>query len=180
MSRIPPPVRRYLSGFGATDPPGGACARHAALSSRLEFYPDALPAPRAVKLAASSLIGLRQFDLETIKRRIFARYPKASPLPSPTELERLLRDAGRWMRSWDSSRHAFMVQFPAGMISGTSQSARFATGHRQRLATAPEVQAALQIDERIQRALTGGKLLALSVDPKQHCAPSANWPSASA
>ena len=166
LSRIPPPSGDTSLGSERLIRLAAACARHAALSSRLEFYPDGLPAPRAVKLAASSLIGLRQFDLETIKRRIFARYPKASPLPSPTELERLLQDAGLDV-SWDSSRHAFVVQFPAGMISGTSQSAGFATGHRQRLATAPEVQAALQIDERIQLALTGGKLLALSVDPKQ-------------
>lgn len=142
-----------------------ACARQAALSSRLEFYPVQLSAARAVKLATNSLLGLRQFDLETIRRRIFARYPEAAPLPGPTELEQLLRDAGLEVK-WDAAKRAFVTLYSAGIISGTTQITRFGTNNRPRTATAPDVQAALQVDERIKHALSSGKLLTLSVDPK--------------
>ncbi|NMG63800.1 BREX system serine/threonine kinase PglW [Azoarcus indigens] len=142
-----------------------ACARQAALSSRLEFYPVQLPAARAVKLATTSLLGLRQFDIETIRRRVFARYPEAAPLPGPTDLETLLKDAGLDVR-WDGVKRAFVTQFSTGVISGTTQITRLSTNSRPRTATAPDIQAALQIDERIRHALASGKLLTLSVDPK--------------
>jgi hypothetical protein len=142
-----------------------ACARQAALSSRLEFYPAQLSAARAVKLATNSLLGLRQFDMETIRRRIFARYPQSAPLPGPTELEQLLKDAGLEVK-WDGAKRAFVTLFSAGIISGTTHITRFGTNNRPRSATAPDVQAALQIDERIKQTLSSGKLLTLSVDPK--------------
>ena len=142
-----------------------ACAMQAALSSRLEFYPAQLSAARAVKLATNSLLGLRQFDMETIRRRIFARYPESAPLPGPTELEQLLKDAGLEVK-WDSAKRAFVTLFSAGIISGTTQITRFGTNNRPRSSTAPDVQAALQIDERIKHTLSSGKLLTLSVDPK--------------
>jgi serine/threonine protein kinase len=142
-----------------------ACARQAALSSRLEFYPRQLSAARAVKLATNSLLGLRQFDLETIKRRIFARYPEAAPLPGPIELVQLLKDAGLEV-VWDSAKRAFTMRDLAGILSGTTQITHFGTNKPPHTATSPDVQAALQIDERIQHALTSGKLLTLSVEPK--------------
>jgi serine/threonine protein kinase len=142
-----------------------SCAQQAALSSRLEFYPTQLSAPRAIKLATNSLLGLRQFDLETIRRRIFARYPQAAPLPGPIELEQLLKDAGLEVK-WDGAKRVFVMLYSAGIISGTTQITRFSTNNRPRTATAPDVQAALQIDERIKHALSSGKLLTLSVDPK--------------
>jgi len=142
-----------------------ACALQAALSSRLEFYPAQLSAARAVKLATNSLLGLRQFDMETIRRRIFARYPESAPLPGPTELEQLLKDAGLEVK-WDGAKRAFVTLFSAGIISGTTQITRFGTNNRPRSSTAPDVQAALQIDERIKHTLSSGKLLTLSVDPK--------------
>ena len=142
-----------------------ACARSAALSSRLEFYPVNLPPARAVKLATNSLLGLQRFDLETIRRRIFARYPQAATLPGPIELESLLRDAGLEVK-WDAGLRTFVTQPSAGTISGTTQITQTNTQHRPRTATAPDIQAALQIDERIKKALASGKLLTLSVDPK--------------
>ncbi len=142
-----------------------ASASKAALSSRLEFYPGNLPPARAVKLATNSLLGLHRFDLETIRRRILARYPQAAPLPGPAELESLLKDAGLEVK-WDAVLRAFITLPPAGAISGTTQITQTTTQHRPRTATAPDVQAALQIDERIKQTLANGKLLTLSVDPK--------------
>lgn len=165
LSRIPPPAGDTALPSERLIRLAAACAQQAALSSRLEFYPRQLPAARAVKLATTSLLGLRQFDLETIRRRIFARYPEAAPLPGPAELEALLKDAGLDVK-WDGAKRAFVMQFSAGVISGTTQLTRFSTNDRQRPPTAPDVQAAIQIDERIRHALASGKLLTLSVDPK--------------
>ncbi len=163
LLRIPPPRGDAGLSVERMIRLAAACAHSAALSSRLEFYPMQLPAARAVKLAASSLLGLRQFDLETIRRRIFARYPQAAPLPAPTELERLLQDAGLEVK-WDDVKRAFIAHFPAETLSGATQTTRFSS--QQRVTTAPAVQAAQQIDERIRQALTSGKLLTLSVEPK--------------
>lgn len=142
-----------------------ACARQAALSPLLEFYPVGLPASRAIKLAANTLIGLRQFELETLRRRILARYPEAAPLPGTTELERLLRDAGLDV-AWDSTKRAFVIQFTGAALSGTSQLGMLTASGRPRTATAPNIQAAQQVDDRIRQALASGKLLTLSVDRK--------------
>jgi len=165
LARIPPPAGDAGLSSERLIRLAAACARQAALSSRLEFYPAQLSAARAVKLATNSLLGLRQFDLETIRRRIFARYPEAAPLPGPTELEQLLKDAGLEVK-WDGAKRAFITLYSAGIISGTTQITRFGTNNRPRAATAPDVQAALQIDERIKHTLSSGKLLTLSVDPK--------------
>lgn len=165
LARVPPPAGDAGLSSDRLIRLAAACARQAALSSRLEFYPAQLSAARAVKLATNSLLGLRQFDLETVRRRIFARYPEAAPLPGPPELEQLLKDAGLEVR-WDSAKRAFVTLYSAGIISGTTQITRFGTNHRPRASTAPEVQAALRIDERIKHTLSSGKLLTLSVDPK--------------
>lgn len=165
LARIQPPAGDTSLSSERMIRLAAACARQAALSSRLEFYPVQLPAARAVKLATTSLLGLRQFDIETIRRRVFARYPEAAPLPGPTELEILLKDAGLDVK-WDGAKRAFVTQFSAGVISGTTQITRLSTNNRPRTATAPDIQAALQIDERIRHALASGKLLTLSIDPK--------------
>jgi serine/threonine protein kinase len=165
LARIQPPAGDTSLSSERMIRLAAACARQAALSSRLEFYPIQLSPARAVKLATTSLLGLRQFDLETIRRRVFARYPEAAPLPGPTELEILLKDAGLDVK-WDGAKRAFVTQFSAGVISGTTQITRLSTNSRPRTATAPDIQAALQIDERIRHALASGKLLTLSVDPK--------------
>jgi hypothetical protein len=81
------------------------------------------------------------------------------------ELETLLKDAGFDVR-WDADKRVFVMQLSAGVISSTTQIKRFSTESRPRTATAPDIQAAIQIDERIRHALGHGKLLTLSVDPK--------------
>ena len=165
LARIPPPAGDAPLSAERLVRLAAACARQAALSSRLEFYPRQLPAARAVKLATTSLLGLRQFDQETVRRRVFARYPEAAPLPGPLELESLLKDAGLDVL-WDSARSLFNMRLSAGVLSGTTQIERLSTNHRPRTSTAPEVQEAIRIDERIRQALTQGKLLTLSVEPK--------------
>lgn len=165
LSRIEPPAGDAGLSAERLIRLAAACASQAALSSRLELYPVGLPAARAVKLATNSLLGLRQFDLETIRRRIAARYPEAAPLPGPTELESLLKSAGLEVQ-WDSAKRVFVTVFSAGVISGTTQITQLTTNHRRRTTTSPDVQAALQIDARIKHALADGKLLTLSVDPK--------------
>jgi len=145
-----------------------ACATTAALSSRLEFYPRQLPPARALKLAVNSLIGLPRLDADIIRRRVHARYPEAAPLPATLELEGLLREAGLAV-VWDPDARAFLPDATdAHVISTTTRLSSLQPGlfHRRRPSSTPDVQAARQLEERIRRALSTRKLLALSVDPK--------------
>ena len=145
-----------------------ACAQEAALSSRLEFYPRGMEAARAIKLAASSLVGLPRLDVDTIKKRVAARYPDAAPLPLRPQLDELLREAGLEL-VWDSTLEpfgAYRLKATTLALSGTTNISRQGTGERGREITAPDLDAARRLDERIQRALATGKMLTLSVEPK--------------
>ncbi|GHU42425.1 protein kinase [Betaproteobacteria bacterium] len=166
LARIRPPAGDTRLSSDRLIRLAAACAQQAALSSRLEFYPRQLSAARALKLATNSLLGLRQFDRQTIQRRISARYPEATTLPNnPLELEQLLKDAGLDVK-WDANTRVFEMNYAQGILSGATHITRFGTNKPPRTATAPDVQAALQIEERIHAALTHGKLLTLSVEPK--------------
>jgi len=145
-----------------------ACSRQAALSSRWEFYPRGMEAARALKLAASSLVGLPRLEVETIRKRVTARYSEAAAVPGRPMLDDLLRDAGLEL-IWDSTLEPFGAyrSAPVGSsISGTTHITRAATGGRARPITEPDIEAARRLDERIHQALTSGKMLTLSVDPK--------------
>lgn len=145
-----------------------ACSRQAALSSRWEFYPRGLEAGRAIKLARNSLVGLPRLEVETIKKRVAARYPDAAPIPARPGLDDLLREAGLDL-VWDATVEPYGAYRPAPVgtaISGTTHITRAATGARGRPVTEPDVEAARRLDERLRQALAAGKMLTLSVDPK--------------
>jgi serine/threonine protein kinase len=136
-------------------------AKTAALSAQGEFYPRAMAAERAIKLAANSLLGLQEFDRASVERRIKSRYPHAGELPQdPAELERLLVAAGLAVK-WDGDRARFVTQFSAGVTSGSTHYTLDA-----RPLTAPDAQQCRQIDLLITQALQKGRLFTLSVDPR--------------
>jgi hypothetical protein len=58
------------------------------------------------------------------------------------------------------------MNYASGILSGTTRITQFGSNKPPRTATAPDVQAARKIDERINHALARGKLLTLSVEPK--------------
>lgn len=67
----------------------------AAVSSRGEVYPVGLTAVKAVALCAPSLVtGGRAVSAQTIQARVNARFPRASALPGPAQLQQLLEAAG--------------------------------------------------------------------------------------
>ncbi|MFM8442347.1 MAG: BREX system serine/threonine kinase PglW, partial [Methylococcus sp.] len=146
-----------------------ACATTAALSSRLEFYPRQLPPDRALKLAANALVGLPRLSVDIIQRRVHARYPEAAPLPPASlELERLLREAAGLAVVWDPDTRVFLLDASDhhALSTTTRLTLQTGSGQRRRPSSAPDVQAARQLEARIQGALTRRKLLTLSVDPK--------------
>ena len=83
--------------------------RHASSSTRFSCpprVPSSWPQRRYWACGSSTL--------ETIRRRVFARYPEAAPLPGPTELKPA-QDAGLDVK-WDGAKRAFVTQFSAGVI----------------------------------------------------------------
>ena len=66
-----------------------------AVSPRGELYARALPAIKAIRFARATLVtGGASLSEDMVRRRVRARFPEASPVPSRPELDRLLVDAG--------------------------------------------------------------------------------------
>jgi serine/threonine protein kinase len=68
-------------------------SRTAAASARLELYPRAMPAARALNLSVAA-IGGTGLTVEAVRRRVAARYPEARLLPERPELDGLLAAHG--------------------------------------------------------------------------------------
>ena len=74
-----------------------ASGGEAALSPQGQLYPVGMAADRALRLAASALVGQRLDRGRRCGRGSQARFPAAEPLPVRPELDRLLEAAGsRW------------------------------------------------------------------------------------
>ncbi|HEX6498738.1 MAG TPA: BREX system serine/threonine kinase PglW, partial [Micromonosporaceae bacterium] len=60
-----------------------AAAGTVAVNAQLQLYPVGMPAERAVRLAAPSLVltGNQKIDIEGLRNRVRARFPQAEPLP---------------------------------------------------------------------------------------------------
>jgi len=72
-----------------------AASTGAALSARRELYPVGMPAERAVRLAAGSLLGGKQLTPVQLRHRLRSRYPQAEALPDHDyDLDALIRRAG--------------------------------------------------------------------------------------
>jgi hypothetical protein len=69
-----------------------AASKSAARSTRLEVYPQKMPAARAVELSSSALVG--SLTPAVIQQRVAARYPDAEPLPDRPDLDALLQRLG--------------------------------------------------------------------------------------
>jgi serine/threonine protein kinase len=69
-----------------------AASRHAVVSSRLELYPRAMEARRALELSAAVLTS--PLGEDELRKRVAARYPDAAPLPPRPELDSLVAGYG--------------------------------------------------------------------------------------
>jgi hypothetical protein len=83
-----------------------ASSGEAALSPQGQVYPVGMAADRALRLAASALIGER-FTEEALRARVLARFPKAKPLPTRPRLNEMLKAAGIPL-SWDAEQRGYV------------------------------------------------------------------------
>jgi hypothetical protein len=144
----------------------------AAVSSRLEIYPRGMAAARAVKLAVGALLGTNELTAEQMRERIGARYPAAEPLPDHPALDGLLSAAGAdlgWVAEAGQGWGAYRREPRSGIVlsSGSTGLPRYPTGDTVPGAElAPEVAAARQLEDRLQRAAAAGAFLVLTVESR--------------
>lgn len=152
-----------------------AASEGAALSSRMEIYPKAMEAIRALKLAHGALYGIdsrtKRFELtvEEVKKRVSGRYPEAQELPDRPELDQMLADIGLDLK-WFPERAAYCYQHrdsESGLSSSTHH-VRFPTQMAPIDAAeiAPDVADARVFEDKLRRAAQEGAFLALSVPPQ--------------
>ncbi len=130
-------------------------AERAALSSRGELYPRGMPAERAVKLGASSLLGPKELNARQLRERLAGRYPEAEPLPDHPRLDALLDAAGLKL-VWDRERATYRAPTPHPTRSTGSTSSPAGDGEE-------EAYAADALDDRLRRTIGSQGFLALSV-----------------
>ena len=133
-------------------------AERAALSSRGELYPRGMPAERAVKLGASSLLGPKELSAPQLRERLGSRYPEAKPLPDRPALDTILEAAGLKL-VWDHElgKYRSRTPHPSYLTSSSTDAAG---------ASAEEADAADTLDERLRRTIAAQGFLALSVPPR--------------
>ena len=136
-------------------------SERAALSSRGELYPRGMPAARAIKLGASSLLGPKALAEAQIRRRLASRYPEAVALPGRPALDRLLEDAGLGL-IWDQDRDAYRVQTPYPTPTSSSTSPGDAAD--------AAAEAADTLEDRIRRSIRANGFLALVVPARSFLA----------
>ena len=133
-------------------------AERAALSSRGELYPRGMPAERAAKLAASSLLGPKELAAPQVRERVAGRYAKAEPLPDRPALDTILEAAGLKLL-WDRDHGAY--RSPTSHASHVTSSSTEAAS-----AGAEEPDSADTVEERMRRTVAMQGFLALSVPPR--------------
>lgn len=176
------PPARVLEELEAIDPPEGtsgltparlvqlaaAASAKAAASSRLEIYPRAMPAERAVRLAQGALLGAKHLTVQELRDRVAGRYPDAERLPERPELDGLLRRADLGFE-WDpqalDGRGAYRPS--ASVIAPVSSSTTIWTRSTGAEGAGPAIDEDVQrFDDRLCYALGQGSFLALGVPPK--------------
>jgi len=136
-------------------------SERAALSSRGELYPRGMPAARAIKLGASSLLGPKALAEEQVRRRLASRYPEAVALPGRPALDRLLEDAGLGL-VWEQDRGAYRAQTPYPTLTSSSTSPDDAVDAAE--------EAADTLEDRIRRSISANGFLALAVPARSFLA----------
>lgn len=187
---LPPPrVLEALEGVPLPAPPGpvspaglatqplpaarllrlaASASRKAALSSRQELYPRGMAAVQALRQSLGALIGAPLLRTADIQSRVRGRYPDACPLPGRPELERLLEEAGAPLR-WDASAAdgagAFRLA-TLGDVATAGTTTQFSRHNTRLTSLQPDQGEAAAAEERLQRSLQQGGLLALTVEPR--------------
>lgn len=139
-----------------------AVSERAALSTRQEIYPRAMPAEQAIRFALSSLVGPKMLSREQIVDRVRSRYPEASPLPERPQLDDLLRAAGADLE-WRDTAGSYCSRSSGFDTSGVlSRSATHAPEDES-----PEMAEARRFDDKLARLAKDGGFLALALSPRR-------------
>jgi transcriptional regulator with XRE-family HTH domain len=175
--------QRAIDRLRAITPPAGAPAisdtrllnvavansQKAALSARLEIYPNGMDARRVLQLAQGALFATGEISAEEISRRVKARYPEASGLPDRPELDRLLTELGSrltWNSSAGNGKGAYCSPV-ATAVDGSAGSSTATLRASLHPSTpdfgSPEEQAARGFDERLRHSFDQGTFLFLLV-----------------
>lgn len=142
-------------------------SRSAALSSRMEPYPRGMPAPRALRLAAGSLLGPRKLPPEMVRARVASRYPDAEPLPDRPALDALLEEAGLHLR-WDATEAGYVPgDGRAGSLETSSVFTRRTTTTHP-VEDAPGLEDAWALERRLESVAAQRRFLVLMVGPADH------------
>ncbi len=145
-----------------------AASRTAAVSGRLEIYPQGMEAARALRLAASSVLSLAApgrdgLTVEAIRDRVRSRYPEAEPLPDPPALHALLAEEPLGLE-WRPATATYRPTRLPGVLSGTGSSRLTRTPEAR---PAPEARHAADLQARLARSLKHGGYLLLVVPPRR-------------
>ncbi len=142
-----------------------AASTTAALSSRLELYPRGMAAARALKLGAGALLGPKKLPPQMVQDRVAGRYPEAERLPGRPRLDALLDAEGLHFR-WDPGAGAYVSpDLRAPSASTGTLSRRTTTDADVAVPGAADAQA---LDDRLDRLVTDGRLLTLTVEPRHY------------
>ncbi|WP_422773834.1 BREX system serine/threonine kinase PglW [Plantactinospora sp. WMMC1484] len=91
-----------------------------------QLYPVGMPAERALRLAAGSLIG-QQLTVEELRARVRSRFPRAEELPGRPVLGELLA-AARVPLTWHPGQQAYAPVSVSSALSGTRTRTRTTHG----------------------------------------------------
>ena len=151
-----------------------AASSGAALSTKNELYPRGMDAQRALKLSLNGLYGVGELTVDQIRQRVTSRYPAAEPLPERPALDDLLQSVGfdfPWSPEAADGCGAYVcsLDHSLSVTTGSQSISRNSTKgapHAGQI-TAEEADAR-QFEERLQRSISEGSMLALLVDPKYY------------
>jgi len=159
-----------------------SASRKAALSSRQEIYGRGMPALQALRQSLGALVGAPTLRIRELQDRVRGRYPEATPLPNRPELDRLLEEVNaplKWSPTANEGSGAYLCASlgnhpTAGITTLFSRQSTYlgtsANGLRPN-ATEGDADAliadASAAEERLQRSLTTGGLLVLTIEPRQ-------------
>jgi len=153
-----------------------SASRKAALSSRQEIYSRGMPAVLALRQSLGALIGARQLIDTELQDRVRGRYPDALPLPNRPALDRLLEEVAaplQWSMVDGVGTYLCPTLGNRPTAGNTTMFSRQTTLPDASLAGGSASAAAVAIADahlaeiRLQRSLTSGGMLVLSVEPRQ-------------
>ena len=167
------PPARVLEMFAAVESPWGMppldadrrlrlairFAAKAAISPRDELYPRGMPAARAMKLGASSLLGPRALSADQVRKRLASRFPAAGPLPLRPALDELVAEAGlNLVWNEEVGKYRSETSRPSYLTgSSTTQEGSDADD---------DLDGTRVLDTQLRRAVEAQGFVALSIPPK--------------